>query len=367
MNSSALNQTPLYDWHVNHGGRMVDFAGWSMPVQYASIVAEHQATRTAAGLFDVSHMGRLRFDGAPAGEFLDHITTRRVRDLKPGRIRYSLLTNDLGGILDDVLVYRLEDAAGQSYYLMVVNASNRIKILDWLRPRLATAPGVHLTDTTLDWSMVAVQGPQALAVAQPLVEAEISRLKYYQACETRISGHGGIISRTGYTGEDGCELIVGSAAVKSVWEALVAAGATAAGLGARDTLRLEAAMPLYGHELNEDINPYQAGLAFAVDLEGRSFPGRDALAVAKDDPCLPRRVGLTVEGKRPAREGSVILDQGRAVGRVTSGTMSPTLGRPIAMGYVEPQISQPGQRLEVDVRGQNLPAAVVELPFYRRS
>jgi aminomethyltransferase len=351
---------------------MVDFAGWWMPVQYASIVAEHHATRTAAGLFDVSHMGRLRFDGPGAGEFLDGLLTRSVRDLKPGRVRYSLVTNESGGILDDVLVYRLSDAAGETYYLMVVNASNRTKIVDWLTrfskaPALSDAPGVQLTDVTHDWAMIAVQGPQGLAIAQPLVDANLSRLKYYQACETLVAGRGGIVSRTGYTGEDGCELIVGAGVALAIWQRLVASGATAAGLAARDTLRLEAAMPLYGQELSETIDPFQAGLAFAVDLEGRTFPGHDALVKAKNDQSLPRRIGLEIEGKRPARQGSGILHQGRQVGQVTSGTFSPTLGRPIAMGYVEPQAAVLGQRLTVDVRGQTLDARVVDLPFYRRS
>ena len=345
---------------------MVDFAGWSMPVQYSSIVAEHQATRTAVGLFDVSHMGRLRFDGPAARDFLDRFTTRSVRDIKPGQVRYSLITNDSGGILDDVLVYLLADAAEQPYFLMVVNASNREKILAWLRPRVAESVGVQLADVTCDWAMIAVQGPGALAAAQPLVEVALPNLKYYRACETLVAGHGGIVSRTGYTGEDGCELIVGSGAARGVWEALVAAGGKAAGLGARDTLRLEAAMPLYGHELSEEINPFQAGLAFAVDLEGRTFPGRDVLARAKDDPSLPHRVGLAMEGKRPAREGNEIRDGCRAVGRVTSGTLSPTLGRPIAMGYVEPDLALSGQQLQVDVRGQMLEGSVVELPFYKR-
>jgi aminomethyltransferase len=346
---------------------MVDFAGWWMPVQYASIVAEHHATRTAIGLFDVSHMGRLRFDGPGAGEFLERLVTRSVRDLKPGRIRYSLVTNGEGGIFDDVLVYHLSDAAGTTYYLMVVNASNRTKIIDWLTPRLPETAGVQLTDVTRDWAMIAVQGPQALAAAQPLVEAKLHGLKYYQGCETMVAGHGGIVSRTGYTGEDGCELIVGAAAAPAVWEALIAAGGTAAGLAARDTLRLEAAMPLYGHELSESINPFQAGLAFAVDLDGRTFPGRDALAKLKDDRHLPRRIGLELPGKRPARQGNILLHEGRQVGEVTSGTLSPTLGRPIAMGYVEPQVATLGQPLTVDVRGQALDARVASLPFYRRS
>ncbi len=345
---------------------MVDFAGWAMPVQYASIVAEHQATRTAAGLFDISHMGRLRFDGAEAASFLDRLTTRRISDLKPGRIRYSLVTNEAGGILDDVLVYHLHDAAGQSYFLLVVNASNRQKILDWLQPRLAAARDVHLTDVTRDWAMIAVQGPRALELAQPLVDAELAAMKYYTGREVAIDGHGGIVSRTGYTGEDGCELIVGAKAAPAVWEWLFAAGAVPAGLGCRDTLRLEAAMPLYGHELSEQINPYQAGLAFAVDLEGRDFTGREALAAIAGDLNQPRRIGLEMPGKRAPREGFAVLDQGKRVGQITSGTFSPTLGKPIGMAYVEPASAAVGRELAVDIRGRQEAARVVELPFYKR-
>lgn len=361
-----LNQTPLHAWHAGHGGRMVDFAGWSMPVQYQSIVAEHQATRTAAGLFDVSHMGRLRFDGPGAAEFLDRLVTRRIKDQPAGRVRYALVTNDAGGILDDVLVYHLTGGAGGSYYVMVVNAGNRAKIVEWIKPRLADAADVYFTDATHDWAMVAVQGPRALEIAQPLVEERLEALKYYHARETRIAGHGGIVSRTGYTGEDGCELIVGSAVVAPVCDALVAAGATPAGLGARDTLRLEAAMPLYGHELTEAINPYQAGLDFAVNLEGRDFTGRNPLAKLKENRNQPRRVGLELSGKRVPREGFGITSAGRTVGHVTSGTFSPTLDRPIAMGYIEPALASPGAQLEIDVRGRAESARIVELPFYRR-
>lgn len=363
-------RTPLYEWHASHGGRMVDFAGWAMPVQYVSIVAEHVATRTAAGLFDISHMGRLRFDGPGAAAFLDGVCTRRVLDMKPGRIRYSLITNEQGGILDDVLVYRLDDALGGSYYLLVVNAGNRQKIVDWLRPRVADAGQVQMSDVTATWAMIAVQGPRALQIVEPLVDVELAAMKYYCGVETSIAGHGGIVSRTGYTGEDGCELVVGAGAASGLWEALVERGAPLgampAGLGARDTLRLEAAMPLYGHELSEQIDPFQAGLDFAVDLADHAFPGRDRLVVVRDDPARPRRVGLEMSGRRAAREGYPVLVEGRQVGQVTSGTFSPTLNKPIAMAYVEPLAAQPGTRLTVDVRGQLEPAVVVELPFYRR-
>jgi aminomethyltransferase len=362
----ALLETSLHEWHASHGGRMVDFAGWSMPVQYSSIVAEHTATRTAAGLFDISHMGRLRFDGARAGDFLDSIVTRRVADQQPGQVRYALATNDQAGILDDVLVYRLADAGGGDYWLMVVNASNRPKILAWLASRLAAAKDVAMLDVTDDWAMIAVQGPRAIELLQSLVEAPIRPIKYYHATETRIAGHGGIVSRTGYTGEDGCELMLGARAALGVWQSLVDAGASPAGLGARDTLRLEAGMPLYGHELNESIDSLQAGLAFAVDLEGRTFPGRDLLVERKAQGGFPVRVGLALEGKRAAREGYAILSAGQQIGEVTSGTFSPTLERPISMGYVQREFAAVDTALDIDIRGRAEAARVVKLPFYRR-
>jgi aminomethyltransferase len=367
----TLARTPLYDWHVAHGGRLVEFGGWSMPVQYTSIVAEHLATRTAVGLFDISHMGRLRFDGPDAARFLDGLVTRRVADLAQGQIRYALVTNEAGGILDDVLVYRLADAAGGTYYLMVVNASNRPKIVAWIdAQRKAAALDFSYTDLTTQWAMIAVQGPKALQAVQPFVEADLAAMKYYTGVETRICGHGGIVSRTGYTGEDGCELIVGAQATPSVWQAILEAarplGGLPCGLGARDTLRLEAAMPLYGHELSEEINPYQAGLGFAVNLEGRSFPGRDALVQFKQDPSLPRRIGLEMAGKRIPREGAAIVAGETVIGRVTSGTFSPTLEVPIAMGYVRPEAALEGASVEVDIRGRHERARIVSLPFYRR-
>jgi aminomethyltransferase len=346
---------------------MVDFAGWSMPVQYTSIVAEHTATRTAATAFDISHMGRLRFDGPGATGFLDSLVTRRVTDQQPGQVRYSLVTAEDGGILDDVLVYRLADAGGGSYWLMVVNASNRTKIVDFIEPRLPLASDVLFTDVTHDWAMIAVQGPRASALVQPLVELALDSLKYYQAAESRIAGHGGIVSRTGYTGEDGYELILGARAVVGVWQSLVDAGAMPAGLGARDTLRLEAGMPLYGHELSESIDPFQAGLDFAVNLDRRKFSGSEALARLKQQTGRPRRIGLTMTSKRVPRDGFDILSAGKVVGVVTSGTFSPTLECPIAMGYVQPDCAASDTELAIDIRGRAEPARVVPLPFYRRT
>jgi aminomethyltransferase len=349
---------------------MVDFAGWSMPVQYGSIVAEHQATRQAAGLFDVSHMGRLRLDGEGAAAFLDRLLTRKVIGQGPGKIRYSLVCNESGGILDDVLVYHLQEHGGGLYHLVVVNASNRAKIVDWFRRHLTANDDVELLDRTEQTAMIAVQGPAALRCVEPLVGADLGGLGYYTGTETTICGQPGIVSRTGYTGEDGCELIVPAVAAVEVWERVLAhgkdVGALAAGLGARDTLRLEAAMPLYGHELTEQINPIQAGLAFAVNLDGREFIGRSALVTAKQNKQQPVRVGLELSGKRAAREHYAVLANGQKIGEVTSGTFSPTLQKPIAMAYVPRQHAEVGTELAVDIRGTAEGTRVVKLPFYTR-
>jgi aminomethyltransferase len=364
--TSILAQTPLHAWHAAHGARMVDFAGWSMSVQYTSIVAEHNATRNAVGLFDVSHMARLRFHG-DSTRFLDSLVTRRVTDMRVGQIRYALVTNDDGGILDDVLVYHLSDARGRSYHEMVVNAGNREKIVDWIEAH--RPEGVEVQDRTLETAMIAVQGPQALPIVRPLSSVDPASLRYYHGAETQLAGHAATVSRTGYTGEDGCELIVPASAAMSVWEQLIeaatAVGGSAAGLGCRDTLRLEAGMPLYGHELNENIHPFQAGLDFAVNLEGRAFPGHDAL-VRLRGANYERRVGLTLDGKRVPREGYAVERDHQPVGRVTSGTFSPTLARPIAMAYLQPALAAPGTEVLVDIRSHRESARVVQLPFYRR-
>jgi aminomethyltransferase len=433
--SPPLAKTPLYEWHVAHHGRMVDFAGWSMPVQYESIVAEHEAVRRAVGLFDISHMGRLTFAGAGATEFLDGLLTRRVSDMQPGQIRYSLITNDAGGILDDVLLYRLSDGSGGDHeipYLLVVNASNRQKILDWIGSHLE-GHDVVCTDQTFATAMIAVQGPAARKLVAEVVEMDLSAMRYYHGRNVGSAGELKVISRTGYTGEDGFELILPAAAGADLWEKILAAGrqlsAIPVGLGARDTLRLEAAMPLYGHELSESIDPFTAGLDFAVNLENRKFHGSDVLARIAREPRERVRVGFELDGKRVPREGYVIrrgptasgaavidavqkqleatgtsinvvelvkeLEEefhvvipedtsgevrsigdaleylakvigDAAIGEVSSGTFSPTLKRPIAMGYVQANAAAPGTELTIDIRGQLEPARVVPLPFYRR-
>jgi aminomethyltransferase len=351
---------------------MVDFAGWSMPVQYTSIVEEHNATRNAVGVFDISHMGRLEFAGAKTAQFLDHVVTRRVVDLAPTQIRYSLVCNDLGGILDDVLVYG-GTPDGALPYSIVVNASNREKILGWLADR-ASGFDVAILDSTTRTGMIAVQGPKAIDLVQDEIletAAPISKMPYYTYATGYWDGEELLVSRTGYTGEDGIEIICDAALVTGLWECLTGYAATvagmAAGLGARDTLRLEAAMPLYGHELSETINPIQAGLNFAVNLKGREFVGCTALARFASDTSQSVRVGLTLDGRRVPRQGCAVLHNGEIVGEVTSGTFSPTLERPIAMAYVRPTAQATGTQLSVDIRGTQHPAIVVQLPFYQRT
>jgi aminomethyltransferase len=341
---------------------MVDFAGWEMPVQYSSIVDEHTAVRTAAGLFDISHMGRLRFDGPRAEAFLNAALTNDVSKLKTGDVRYSLVCRDDGGILDDVLVYRFPDR-----WELVVNASNRDKIVGWLNQR-AGFTECGFQDRTLATGMLAMQGPQSLAVLESVTGLPLSAMKYYSAIDATVLGTPAVVSRTGYTGEDGFELTVPASAATRLWESLLAAGQVLpAGLGCRDTLRLEAAMPLYGHELDEQTDPLTAGLAFAVKLSRADFTGRAALVAIQESGLKQTRVGLMLDGRRIAREGAAVIGNGQPVGRVTSGTFSPTLQRVIAMAYVPVDAATAGTALSVDLRGTAVPATVVSLPFYRRA
>jgi glycine cleavage system T protein (aminomethyltransferase) len=371
--TTELTPTPLHGWHAAHGGRMVDFALWSMPVQYSSITAEHQATRTAVGLFDISHMGRLHFSGPDAAEFLDALVTRRVADMRPGQIRYALVCNDKGGILDDVLVYRLpvDEPADDDTptFQLVVNASNRAKIVDWCQRRVPDY-ATKLRDVTTETAMIAIQGPRALRLLQPLANCDLAAMRYYTGTYGEVAGLNCFISRTGYTGEDGCEIIVSAGSALNAWGQLISAGESLGvqpiGLGARDTLRLEAAMPLYGHELSEQINPIMAGLSFAVNTANREFVGRAALEQIARDTNQPVRVGLQLDGKRVPRQGASVLLRDEPVGEVTSGTFSPTFERPIAMAYVRPSAQAVGTRLAVDIRGTHYPAVVVPLPFYER-
>ena len=358
-------RTACYDWHVAHGGRMVEFAGWEMPVQYSGIVAEHHAVRRAAGVFDIAHMGRIRFSGPDAVRMLDRIVTIDVTAIQVGQVKYALVCNDRGGVLDDVLVYRLLDG-----YLLVVNASNRLKILSWIEER-GGGLEFQFVDETFTRFMLAIQGPAALQILNPLVEHDLAQLSYYWAVEDDVMGTVGLVSRTGYTGEDGFEVILPAEHGPRLWEALIDRGRDSgllpAGLGCRDTLRLEAGMPLYGHELDEATDPFTAGLAFAVNLDKADFIGRKALLEAKERPDRRKRVGLELSGRRIAREGTILFAGEEQAGQVTSGTFSPTLEKSIAMAYLSPAFAAPGILLHAEIRGKREEGQVVKLPFYRRA
>ncbi|HEX3151921.1 MAG TPA: glycine cleavage system aminomethyltransferase GcvT [Gemmataceae bacterium] len=355
-------RTPLYDWHLAHRARMVPFGGWDMPVQYVGVMHEHKAVRSGAGLFDVSHMARLNFAGTQALDLIQKVWTNNAATMKDFQVRYGLVCNEAGGCLDDILVYRWPYG-----WAMVVNASNREKIVGWLNEHKGSID-VQIEDQTTETAMLAVQGPKAVATCAGMFEADASTLKYYFALPTKYKGKNCVVSRTGYTGEDGLEIMVSKSQAVELADDLVNRGAEPCGLGCRDTLRLEAAMPLYGHELNETINPIQAGLGWAVKVDKGPFVGHDALATAIEDVGkVPQRVGLELEGKRAAREGCQILVGNSPMGIVTSGSYAPWLEKSIAMGYVTANVAAVGTNLMVDIRGSLTPAKVVALPFYQRA
>ncbi|MCS7270622.1 MAG: glycine cleavage system aminomethyltransferase GcvT [Gemmataceae bacterium] len=359
---AELRRTPLYEWHIAHGARMTAFAGWSMPLQYTGIVQEHRAVRTEVGMFDISHMGRLRCRGADAAALLDLVCTNAIAPMTIGQVRYSLICHERGGVLDDVLVYRW----GTNEFGLVVNAANHDKILQWLEQHRGNR-SVEIVDETMATAMVAVQGPAAVTVVADLFADDIRSLKYYHACRTQHCAVPVWVSRTGYTGEDGFEIVMAATEVQGLWQHLAERGVIPCGLGARDTLRLEAGMPLYGQELTEQINPIQAGLTWAVKFTKGDFIGRAALERARNDASLPVRVGLEIEGRRAARPGHRVLSvTGEPVGTVTSGSFCPWLELSLAMAYVMPRWSAVGTPLQIEVPGANLQAAVVPLPFYSR-
>jgi aminomethyltransferase len=361
--AQTLQRTPLYDCHLEAGAKMVDFAGWEMPVQYQGVIDEHRAVRTGAGLFDVSHMGEVRVKGAGAEAFLQRLTPNDVAKLVPGRAHYSGLLTEQGTYVDDILIYRL--AADE--FLVVVNASNAERDFQWIADRAKGDADVAVTNESDRYALLALQGPRALEILAPLATPGIGEIKYYGFRQGEVAGVSALISRTGYTGEDGFELYLAPGDAPAVWRRLVASGAVPAGLGARDTLRLEAAMALYGHEIDETTTPFEAGLAWVVKLDkGVDFEGHGALAAQKAQGVPRQLVGFEVEGRGIARQGHGVVSGGAAVGRVTSGTWSPTFEKALGMAYVPPALAAPGTRLALDVRGKTLPAVVVELPFYRR-
>ena len=358
--------TPLAERHAALGARLVEFAGWLMPLQYAGILEEHRAVRSRAGLFDLSHMGELFVEGQEAAAGLGYALTSDPSTLKVGRAQYSMICFPEGGILDDLIVYRL----GEDRFLVVANASNAAAVSDALAERLA-GRRVVLDDRSLATGLVALQGPRSAAILGPLTDVALDDLRYYAIAEGHVAGTPALIARTGYTGEDGFEMFVDMAATGRVWDVLMDAGKVEGivpvGLGARDTLRLEAGMPLYGNELGPDSTPFEANLGRVVSLakEG-DFVGRAALEKAQADGPRKMLVGLAIRGRGIARHGYEVFAGDRRTGVVTSGTLSPTLGEPIAMAYVAPSEAEPGTILAVGIRDQRVEAEVVPLPFYRR-
>jgi aminomethyltransferase len=357
-------RTPLYDYHRSAGARLVDFAGWEMPLVYAGIVEEHHYTRQHATFFDVSHMGRVEFRGPDAEAYLDWLNTRPIASLAVGQSRYSHMCRPDGGILDDVIVSRLPDR-----FLVVCNASNREKLLAWWRQQLARR-NVEIVDRTLETAMIAVQGPEAIETLQKILPFDVTGLKRYHFTSGRVFGAEYLVARSGYTGEDGLELIVPASFAPAALQTMLSKAEELgrpikpAGLGARDTLRTEAAMPLYGHELTEDWDPVTAGQAWVVGME-KKFCGCEVIQARKRDGSPRRLVGLEIDSPRTPRQGAEILHAGQTIGVVTSGVRSPTLERTIAMGFVPAAQAAVGTTLDIGLKTGVLPARVVPMPFYK--
>jgi aminomethyltransferase len=359
--TGSLLRTSLYATHLEEGARMVDFAGWEMPLQYRGIVAEHEAVRTSAGVFDLSHMGELEVSGPGAVDFVNGLITNDLAPVEPGRALYTAMCRPDGGILDDMVVYRFPDRVW-----LVVNASNREKIRRWVEEHLPPS-GVALRDLSLETALVALQGPRAQELLAPLVDLNLDSIGYYRFAQGHVAGVPALISRTGYTGEDGFELYVAWQDGPQVWRALRQAGAPPCGLGARDTLRTEAGYALYGHEIDEVTNPLEAGLGWVVKLGKAGFVGKEALEARRQAGLSRALVGLLMESRAVPRPGYSVEAGGREVGRVTSGTFSPTLSRGIALASVELACRSEGTPLEVVIRGRREPARVVKLPFVKGS
>ena len=360
-----MKRTPLYQAHVAANAKLVDFAGWEMPIQYSSVVDEYQTVRTAVGLFDVSHMGRLTVEGSDAVAFLKLVTTTNPDPLAVGAAQYSMVCNPSGGIKDDIFIYRLAPAR----FLVCVNASNREKIFSWF---CAKAPqgDVRLEDESAFFAQIAVQGPQSPAVLRTICPDAVDKLKPRQCQETSILGAQGVVSRTGYTGEVGYELYLPASSAAATWEALMKAGANMGikpcGLGARDLLRLEVGYLLYGNDMDEQTTPLEASAAFAVDFTKGEFIGRQPLWEQKEKGPARKLVGFELVEKGVPRHGMKVLAGGNDIGVVTSGNLSPRLQKGIGLASVQSTFAEPGTRIQIDIRGRVQEATVVKPPFYKR-
>ena len=358
--------TPLFQLAVELKARLTSFGGWEMPVQFSGIGREHEAVRNSAGMFDISHMGKFNLRGKQLVSQLQPLVPSDLSRLKPGQAQYTVLLNSQAGIIDDIIFYyQGQDNTGEQRGVMIVNASTTDKDKVWLLEHL-DPDQVELQDLSLEKVLIAVQGPQAAACLQPLVTEDLTQVKAFGHLEATVLGQPAFIARTGYTGEDGFEVMVDPVVGVELWRSLLQSGVIPCGLGARDTLRLEAAMALYGQDIDETTTPLEAGLNWLVHLDSKGdFIGRNLLEQQKSA-GLPRRlVGLQMQGRNIARHGYQVLSAGQVVGEITSGTLSPTLGYPVALAYVPTQLSQVGQHLDVEIRGKAYPGVVVKRPFYR--
>ncbi|WVX19378.1 glycine cleavage system aminomethyltransferase GcvT [Synechococcus elongatus PCC 11802] len=364
--SAPLLSSPLRAVCVDAGARLTGFAGWELPLQFQGLVQEHLAVRQQVGIFDISHMGKFQLRGSGLREALQRLLPSDLTTLLPGQAQYSVLLNDAGGCLDDLIVYWQGWVDGAEQALLIVNAATTESDRRWLTEHLP--PAIALLDLSQELALVAIQGPQAIAALQPFVSCELAELPRFGHTVTSIAGQPAFVARTGYTGEDGCEVMLPPEAAIALWQQLTAAGVTPCGLGARDTLRLEAAMPLYGHELDSETTPLEAGLGWVVHLDRNlEFIGRDRLVQAKKEGLRRRLVGLTLPGRNIARHGYPVAIADTTIGIVTSGSWSPTLSQAIALAYVPPALANLGQELWVEIRGKQIPATVVKRPFYRGS
>ena len=365
-----MKRTPLFEGHGAAGGRLVDFAGWEMPIQYTGVVDEYQTVRTAAGLFDVSHMGRIVVSGKAALSFLQRVTTNNVEKLGVLESQYSMVCNESGGIMDDIFVYRTRPEE----YLLCVNASNRHKIADWLNEQASAVTGLSVSDRSIELAQLALQGPASRTILSLLGLTGIEAMKLRGCLEARLLGTSVLITRTGYTGELGYELYMPSNHALSIWNELLTVGKSAglkpAGLGARDLLRLEMAYLLYGNDISEDTTPAEAAAEWVVDLNKGDFIGRKVLQRQKDSGVTKRLVAFELTQKAVPRHGFKILSDGASgeteIGKVTSGNLSPILQKGIGLGYVPPQVATVGSSIWIDIRGRAMPAVIAKPPFYRK-
>lgn len=365
--NTPLLMTPLYELALEQKARFVPFSGWSMPVQFVGLKQEHQAVRSRAGMFDISHMGKFALRGRDLIPQLQKLVPSDLARLSPGQAQYTVLLNPQGGIIDDIIFYHQgETAEGETKGFLIVNAATKDKDREWVLSHLAGS-GVKFVDWSGDRVLIALQGSAAVEILQPLVTDNITDLPAFGHLETTIDGHSTFIARTGYTGEDGFEIMVEPEVGVGLWKTLFTAGVVPCGLGARDTLRLEAAMSLYGQDIDESTTPLEAGLGWLVHLKDKGdFIGRDVLEKQKASGIERKLVGLEMLGRHIARHDYPIMSEGKQVGVVTSGTLAPTVGKAIALGYVPKSLSKVGQELEIQVRGKTYPAKVVKKPFYRR-